>query len=274
MIDLCERQKLSALKRMEQGLYLGTDNDKVLLPNKEIPEGTEIGDELDVFIYLDSKDRYTATLKHPNIELGKMAILEVTDVTKIGAFLDWGLDKELLLPYKEQTQKVAKGDKVPVVLYIDRTGRPAATMHVYNYLEAGGDYVKDSAVWGTVIQINEDLGIFLAIDNKYFGMIPIREFAGEVKLGDVIHGRVSSVRPDGKYMVNTNQKSYIQIDDDAEKILQCLKDAGGELPYGDKSDSEEVKRAFSMSKNAFKKAIGRLYKNKMIDLKPNNIRLI
>ena len=120
MIELCKRQKLPAFKRMEQGLYVGNEADKVLLPNKEVPEDVEIGDLVDVYIYLDSKDRYTATLKSPKIELDSVAMLQVTDVTDIGAFLDWGLDKDLFLPFKEQIYKIKKGEVIPVMLYLDK----------------------------------------------------------------------------------------------------------------------------------------------------------
>ena len=272
MIELCKRQKLPAFKRMEQGLYVGNEADKVLLPNKEVPEDVEIGDLVDVYIYLDSKDRYTATLKSPKIELDSVAMLQVTDVTDIGAFLDWGLDKDLFLPFKEQIYKVNKGEVIPVMLYLDKSYRPAATMYVYNNLKTGGGYVKDSAVSGTVIRINPEIGVFVAVDDKYYGMIPIREAGSDLKIGDKVHGRVAFVRDDGKYTVSLRQKAYIQIDDDSAKILEKLKEHGS-MPYGDKSDADDIKRVFNMSKGAFKRAIGHLYKNGTIELGPEMIKL-
>ena len=272
MIELCKRQILPAFKKMEQGLYVGNEADKVLLPNKEVPDGVAAGDLLDVYIYLDSKDRYTATLKSPKIELDSVAMLQVTDVTDIGAFLDWGLDKDLFLPFKEQIYKVKKGDIIPVMLYLDKSYRPAATMYVYNNLKTGGGYVKDSAVSGTVIRINPDIGVYVAVDDKYYGMIPAREVGSDIKLGDKIHGRVAFVRDDGKYMISLRQKAYIQIDADSAKILDILKESGS-VPYGDKSDANDIKRVFNMSKGAFKRAIGHLYKNGVIELEPEKIKL-
>ena len=251
---------------------MGNEADKVLLPNKEVPEDVEIGDLVDVYIYLDSKDRYTATLKSPKIELDSVAMLQVTDVTDIGAFLDWGLDKDLFLPFKEQIYKVKKGEVIPVMLYLDKSYRPAATMYVYNNLKTGGGYVKDSAVSGTVIRINPEIGVFVAIDDKYYGMIPIREAGSDLKIGDKVHGRVAFVRDDGKYTVSLRQKAYIQIDDDSAKILEKLKEHGS-MPYGDKSDADDIKRVFNMSKGAFKRAIGHLYKNGTIELGPEMIKL-
>ena len=285
MIELCKLNNLRVVREAKFGLFLSEDDmskESVLLPRKEVPEGTKIGDNLSVFIYLDSEDRPIASLRKPSIELGKVACLEVVQITKIGAFLNWGLDKDLLLPFKEQIKPVRlgeidssikEGDKIPVMLYIDKSGRPAATMRVYNYLLEGGNYLVDSAVEGRVIEINPEMGIFIAIDDKYFGMIPIREIHKEIKLGDLVYGRVTSVRDDGKYMVSLTQKAHIQMDDDGNFILKVLKEAGGYLPFGDKSDAEDIKDKFQMSKNAFKRAIGHLYKDGLIVLGPKSITL-
>lgn len=285
MIELCKLNNLRVVREAKFGIFLSEDEmskESVLLPRKEVPEGTKIGDDLSVFIYLDSEDRPIATLKKPFIELGCIACLEVVQTTKIGAFLNWNLDKDLLLPFKEQIKPVRlgepessikEGDKIPVILYIDKSGRPAATMRVYNYLAEGGNYTVDSAVEGRVIEINPGMGIFIAIDDKYFGMIPIREVHEEVKLGDLVYGRVTTVRDDGKYMISPTQKAHIQMDNDGQIILKILKEEGGELPFGDKSDAEDIKRKFHMSKNAFKRAIGHLYKDGLIVLEPKSIML-
>ena len=310
MIELCRINNLIVTRKTDFGVYLGLPQDgyscdseggklnsgcvsgkevskqgsssnvlkEVLLPRKEVPEGTNTGDVLKVFVYTDSEDRPVATVKKPYIVMGEIQVLKVKQITSIGAFLDWGLDKDLLLPFKEQTEPVSfdpvtgkttglcENDRVPVILYVDKSGRPAATMRVYNRLEEGGGYVKDSAVEGIVVQINPEMGAFIAVDNRFFGMIPVREIHDRISLGDRLFGRVSSVRDDGKYMISITQKSYIQMGSDAERILKELDKAGGSLPFGDKSDASEIKKQFSMSKNAFKKALGHLYKEGKINI--------
>ena len=285
-MELCEFQKLKITRFTKNGAYLSCGKDEeVLLPGKEVPEGAKQGDELEVFLYLDSLDRPTATVKKPLITKETPAVLEVTQITPIGIFLDWGLDKDLLLPFKEQTEPVSyspggeirehigMGDKLPVYLYIDKTGRPAASMRIYNRLEAGGNYIKDSAVEGTVIQINPDMGVFVAVDDKYFGMVPIREIHDTITLGDKLYGRVTLVRDDGKYMISPGHKAHIQMDTDAQLILDALEVMGGRLPLGDKSDPEEIKKRLHMSKAAFKRAAGALYKQKKITIGAEEIKL-
>lgn len=266
MIELGKTQCLNVVKKTDFGVYLGTPEDKVLLPGKMVPEDTEIGDAMTVFIYKDSSDRLIATTKKPRLELGQLAVLKVAQVGKIGAFLDWGLEKELFLPFKEQTTHVQEGDECLVALYIDKSSRLAATMRVYDYLSCAQGYVKDSAVSGTVIEINPDYGVYLAVDNQYFGMIPKNEMFGSFKIGDVIHGRVSKVREDGKLSVSLKQKAYIQMDEDAQAVYKALVENGGQLPFTDKADPEVIKTQFNMSKNAFKRAVGRLLKEGKIEI--------
>ena len=285
-MELCEFQNLKITRFTKNGAYLSCGKDEeVLLPGKEVPEGAKEGDELEVFLYLDSLDRPTATVKKPFITKETPAVLEVTEITPIGIFLNWGLDKDLLLPFKEQVEPVSygpggvvqehigMGDKLPVYLYIDKTGRPAASMRIYNRLEAGGAYIKDSAVEGTVIQINPEMGVFVAVDDKYFGMIPIREIHDKITLGDKVYGRVTLVRDDGKYMISPGHKAHIQMDTDAQLILDALEVMGGRLPLGDKSDPEEIKKRLHMSKAAFKRAAGALYKQKKILISAEEIKL-
>lgn len=280
-MEICKYNKLKIVRKVEHGVYLADENEEsVLLQRKEVPKDVEIGDELEVFIYLDSSDRKIATLKKPYITLGEIKKLKIVQITKIGIFLDWGLEKDLLLPFKEQltqfstdNKKMNVSDEIPVYLYIDRSGRIAATQKVYNHLSVGGNYVKDSGVFGTVIQINNELGVFVAIDNKYFGMIPIREVHSPLKLGDEIVGRVSLVREDGKYMISQNPKSHIQVDTDARLILKELEEADGVLYFSDKSDAEKIKEKFKMSKASFKKAIGKLYKERKISIFDDKIQI-
>lgn len=271
MIELGRTQCLNVVKKTDFGVYLGTEEEKVLLPGKMVPEDTEIGDALTVFIYRDSSDRLIATTKKPMLELGQLAQLKVAQVGKIGAFLDWGLEKELFLPFKEQTIHVQEGDSCLVALYIDKSERLAATMRVYDYLTCAENYVKDSAVSGTVIEINPDYGVYVAVDNRYFGMIPKNEVFGKYEIGDVIHGRVSKVREDGKLSISMKQKAYIQMDEDSRLIYKTLEEKGGTLPFTDKASPEVIKSHFNMSKNAFKRAVGRLLKEGRIEITENAI---
>ena len=273
MIELGKTQCLNVVKKVDFGVYLGTEEDKVLLPAKMVPDDIEVGDALTVFVYRDSSDRLIATTKKPALELGQLAVLKVSEVGKIGAFLDWGLEKDLFLPFKEQVTHLSAGDECLVALYIDKSNRLAATMRVYDYLTCAHGYVKDSAVSGTVIRINPDMGIYVAVDNKYFGMIPKNEVFGRIKVGDVVYGRVSAVRDDGKLTISLKQKAYIQMDEDASVIYDAIKQEGGELPFTDKADAQIIKERFDMSKNAFKRAVGRLLKEGKIEITQNSILL-
>ena len=210
MIQLGKTQCLNIIKKTDFGVYLGTEDDKVLLPKKQVPEDIEIGDALTVFVYRDSSDRLIATTNTPKIELGGLARLKVSEVSSIGAFLDWGLEKNLLLPYREQTTHVNTGDEYLVALYIDRSNRLAATMKVSRYLQTTDKYVKDSAVSGTVIGIKPEHGIYVAIDDKYYGFITRNEMSDDIKIGDVVHGRVIKVREDNKITIKSNYKQNLR----------------------------------------------------------------
>lgn len=264
MIELGKYNTLEVIKKTDFGLYLAepnTDaNTRILLPKKEAPEGIKIGDKIEVFVYKDSEDRDIATTLKVPLTVGELAILKVKEVNNIGAFLDWGLAKDLLLPYKEQTTKVKENDNVLVSLYIDKSKRLCATMKVYNLLSTRAPYKKDDMVEGIVYDYIESFGYFIAIDCKYSALIPKNEIFKPIKIGDKIHARVTEVRSDGKLTLSLREKSYIQLDADALMIMSKLEQAGGFLPYHDKTDPETIKSVFNISKNAFKRAIGRLYK--------------
>lgn len=273
MIELGKTQCLNVVKIVDFGIYLGTEEDKVLLPKKQVPQDIEVGDALTVFVYRDSSDRLIATTKTPKLELGQIAKLKVSEVGKIGAFLDWGLEKDLFLPFKEQTTHVEKGDTCLTALYVDKSNRLAATMRVYDYLSCDSPYVKDSAVQGTVIEINPDYGVYVAVDDRYFGMIPKNEVFGKIQIGDTIHGRVSKVRDDHKLSISLKQKAYIQMDEDSSIIYHAIEKRGGSLPFTDKASPEIIKAEFDMSKNAFKRAVGRLLKEGKIEIAESCIKL-
>ena len=274
MVELGKKQCLNVVKTTDFGVYLGSEDEKVLLPAKYVPSDIEVGDALTVFIYRDSEDRLIATTLEPKIKLGEIARLKVTQVTNIGAFLDWGLEKDLFLPFKEQVVHVEAGDEYLVALYIDKSDRLAATMRVYNYLTTTDKYVKDSAGEATVIEINPETGVYVAVDDKYFGMIQKNEIYGKLRIGDKIYGRVTKVREDGKLMISLKQKAYIQMDEDSAFIYNELVKAGGSFPFTDKADPDVIRDKFNMSKNAFKRAVGRLLKEGKIKINDNSIDLL
>lgn len=278
MFELGKTQSLMIVKELDFGVYLGETinasiDDRVLLPRKQVPAGSRIGDNVEVFLYKDSKDRIIATTNRPLLQVGGVGKLKVSQVTQIGAFLDWGLEKDVLLPYKEQTAKVREGDEILVALYVDKSSRLAATMKVYHYLECGSSYVKDDMVRGTVYEILEDMGAFVAVDDRFSALIPTRELYGEIKVGDVVTARVTSVKEDGKLDLSVREKAYLQIGKDAERLLELMKSLDGVLPFTDKAAPDVIRRETGMSKNEFKRAVGNLLKNGKIVIMPDVIRL-
>ncbi|MBE5963148.1 MAG: S1 RNA-binding domain-containing protein [Lachnospiraceae bacterium] len=286
MIKLGKTQRLSVVKTTDFGVYLSDEGkqpksyevtkgditaDKILLPKNQVPAHTKVGDKFDVFVYKDSEDRPIATTTVPKLELGEVALLTVKETSSIGAFLDWGLVKDLMLPFKEQTYKVQTGDQVLVALYIDKSRRLCATMKVYNYLATDGEYEKEQKVTGLVYEVIDAFGAFVAVDNKYSALIPNKELFRVVKPGEVIEGRITMIHEDGKMDLSIREKGHIQMDADAELIFNRLEEAGGFLPYHDKSDPEMIKLNFNLSKNAFKRAIGRLMKEGRITISDTGI---
>lgn len=277
MIRLGEVQNLHIVKKVEFGVYLSDepgDGDKVLLPKKQVPEQAKDGDAVKVFVYRDSKDRLIATTNIPKLTLGEVARTRVAQVGKVGAFLDWGLEKDLLLPYKEQTKRVSEGEECLVALYIDKSNRLCATMNVYPYLSADSPYKKDDRVRGTVYEISDNFGAFVAVDDKYSGLIPKKELYGEVQIGDMIEARVTDVKEDGKLSLSIREKAYLQIDTDARKVMDIINSFDGVLPFTDKASPEVIKRETQMSKNEFKRAVGRLLKEGKIQITDRAIRAV
>mgnify|MGYP000008908497 FL=1 len=279
MFQLGRKQELVVVKTVDFGVYLGEDqnagmDERVLLPKKQVPENCNIGDKIEVFLYKDSKDRLIATVNIPKLMVGEVGFLKVSQVTKIGAFLDWGLEKDILLPYKEQTRKVREGEEVLAALYIDKSSRLAATMNVYEYLRKDSEYKKDDIVTGMIYQTSDNFGVFVAVDNIYSALIPKKEVVGELRIGDTVQARVTGVKPDGKLDLSVREKAYLQIEKDAVKILQIIDSFDGVLPFTDRANPEVIKRETQMSKNEFKRAIGNLLKNGKIEIKENCIRRI
>lgn len=277
MIRLGEMQTLRIIKTVEFGVYLSDgaeEENRVLLPQKQVPEGAKTGDEIEAFVYRDSKDRLIATTHIPKLTLHSVARVRVAQVGKVGAFLDWGLEKDLLLPYKEQTRRVSEGEECLVALYIDKSDRLCATMNVYPYLSVDSPYKAEDRVSGTVYEISNNFGAFVAVDDKYSGLIPKKELYGNVQIGDVIQARVTGVKEDGKLNLSIREKAYLQIDADAQKVMDIIYSFDGVLPFTDKASPEVIKRETQMSKNEFKRAVGRLLKEGKIQITERAIRAV
>ena len=277
---LGEKQTLVIVKKVEFGVYLATKEapeDKVLLPAKQVPAGAKVGDEVEVFLYRDSSDRLIATTRTPKLIMGQVALLTVVQIGKVGAFLDWGLEKDLFLPFKQQTRKVKAGDQVLASLYIDKSGRLCATMNVYEQLRTDSPYKKDDMVTGRIYEISKNFGAFVAVDDCFSALIPKKELFGATeppKIGEQVTARVVKVLEDGKLTLSIREKAYLQIQKDAEKIEKLLDSYEGSLPFNDKAAPEVITHETGMSKNEFKRAVGHLLKEGKIQITEKNIRRI
>lgn len=277
MITLGEIQTLTIVKKVDFGVYLADKEipeEKILLPVKQVPHDAGPGSDVEVFVYRDSKDRPIATTNRPRITLGGVAKLRVAQMGKNGAFLDWGLEKDLLLPFKEQIGRIREGMECLVALYIDKSSRLCATMHVYPYLRQDSPYNKDDKVAGTVYEISDNFGAFVAVDDIYSGLIPKKEMYGSVSLGASVSARVTEVKEDGKLSLSVREKAYMQIAPDAERLLQIIDSYDGILPFTDKASPEVIKKATQMSKNEFKRAVGHLLKERKISIGEKTIQKV
>ena len=275
MLRLGEQQQLTIAKKTDFGVYL-TDQEKtqtVLLPRKEVPAEAKIGDEVCAFLYKDSQDRLIATLREPALTLYHTALLRVKEVSRIGAFLDWGLEKDLLLPFHEQTRRVKAGEECLAALYVDKSGRLCATMNVYHYLRKHSPYQVGDQVRGRVYETSGNFGVFVAVDDMYSALIPKKEAAGTDSLrpGDIVEARVTAVKEDGKLDLSLRRKAYLQIDEDAEAVMEVIEAYDGVLPFGEKVSPEVINREFGLSKNAFKRALGRLLKEGRVEIGENRV---
>lgn len=279
MIKLGEIQELEVAKKTDIGVYLKSqDTDKpkdwVLLPKKQVPSGAKIGDKIKVFIYRDSDDRIIATVKRPKIVMGEIAALKVVEKSRIGAFLDWGLEKDLFLPFKEQVGDIRLNGKYLVGLYIDKSDRLCATMNLFKVLRTDSPYKVNDTVTGTVFSLKRGLGAMVAVEGKYLGLIHEGELLKPLRPGQTVKVRVSNIKEDGKLDLSLKDAPKLQIDKDGEKILKILIKNKGFLPLNDDSRPEDINRMLNMSKSSFKKAVGRLMKKRLVVMTYEGIEML
>lgn len=276
MLRLGEFNKLKVLRGTSVGFYLGDDEgNDVLLPHKYIPLESNVGDELEVFLYKDSEDRIIATTLTPAIQLHQFACLNVKDVTQIGAFLDWGLEKDLFVPFREQNQKLKAGDYTIVYLYLDeQTDRLVASCKVDKFFQKENIDLETGQEVDLLVMNKTDLGFNVVVNNTYRGLVYENEIFKMLAWGDETKGYVKLVREDGKIDISLKKLGYDAIEPAEQQILDQLKAAGGSLQLNDKSDPLDIQTQLQMSKKVFKKAIGGLYRQKLILIEDGGIKLV
>ncbi|MEO1053594.1 MAG: S1-like domain-containing RNA-binding protein [Bacteroidota bacterium] len=278
MIAIGKHNLLKVKKETPQGYYLIQENDEleeeVLLPNKYIPEDLKVGDEINVFIYNDSEDRIIATTLEPKLLLDSFGALEVKDVNQFGAFMDWGLEKDLMVPFKEQNKKMAVGRKYIVYAFLDEeTERIIASGKINKFVESEPEDLEEGQEVDLLIADTTDIGVNVIINNRYKGLVYKNELFKNVRLGDRTKGFIKQIREDDRIDVSLEKQGYANVEPNAEKILNALKENEGFLGLTDKSDPTDIQAELEMSKKTFKKAIGALYKQKLIELGDEGIFL-
>ncbi len=270
-MDLGKWNTLRVDRVKEVGAYLTDGREDVLLPTKQVPRDIEVGDSIRVFVYRDSKDRPIATTREPLITVGEIKRLKCKSVGNIGAFMDSGLERDLLLPFKEQTTPVKQEKSYLVYMYVDKTGRLAVSMKISDKLRPNDKYKKGDMVKGTVYQVKKEFGAFVAIDDEMTGLIHQSEIFDSIYVGDIVECRVVKVREDGKTDLAMRQEIPVQMLKDAEMVYDIIKSYGGKLPFTDKASAELIKKEFGISRNAFKRAVGHLYKEKKVEITETGI---
>lgn len=280
MIEIGKWNTLKVIRSKDFGIYLGEENsstaETVLLPRKQVPEGIKAGATMKVFIYRDSQDRLIATVNEPYITVGEIKKLKVKSVAAIGAFMDCGLERDVLLPFKEQTTKVREKSEYLVRMYVDKTGRLCVSMKLYEHLLPVEGYAKGQNFKGTVYEYKKGLGALVAIEDKYSGLIHESELFNKVHVGEEVSGRVINIREDGKADLALREPIHVQINEDSEMVYDIIKSYKGIINFSDKTDKDTIQKEFGLSKNAFKRAVGKLYKDGRvnIDKKTGNIEII
>ncbi|KAA2217360.1 CvfB family protein [Maribacter flavus] len=275
MIEIGRKNVLKILRDTSVGLFLGDDEgNDVLLPNKYVPESYEIGGQIEVFCYLDYDERPVATTLEPDIMLGEFRLLQVAEVNEFGAFMDWGLEKHLLVPFREQRSKMKQGQWYVVHCYLDeKTGRLVASNKLDKFLSNENLNLKEWEEVDLVIIRQTELGWEVIVNEKHKGLVYFNEVFKSVNIGDVIPGCVKKIRKDNKLDISLQPLGTKVLEPAANKIYNVLKEKGGFLPFHDKSDPEDIMDMFQMSKKTFKKGLGTLYKERKVALEKDGIRL-
>ena len=275
MIYIGIHNELVVDRILSPGAFLiDSEGNDVLLPNKYLPKETKVGDQLKVFVYNDSKDRIVATTLSPLLQLNQFGYLKVKDINNIGAFLDWGLEKDLLVPFRQQHGRLNVGQWCLVYLYVDKlTNRLAATTKVEKYFKKENIELEVNQEVDLIITSKSNLGVNVIINNTYIGMIFQNQIYKDIMMGDKVKGFIEQVRPDGKINVTLRKKGMKNLEEGAQTILDELKTSEGFMALTDKSTPEEIQSVLQMSKKNFKKSLGILYRNKQVLLKKEGVLL-
>lgn len=275
MVEVGKYNSMEVARQVEFGVYLRKGDVEVLMPNKWVPGGTRIGDTLDVFVFRDSDDRLIATTVRPFAIADTFAFLEVKDVNSFGAFLDWGMDKDLLVPFREQAFRMEPGLSYVVYVYADLvTDRLVASTKLNRFFEKQDIRLESGDVVDLLIYAETNLGYNAVINNLYSGLIYKNELFENIRIGDQMKGYVKTVREDHKIDLSLQKSGFELVDDVKWKLLQELKDRNGFLPLTDNSSPEEIRKVLPISKKAFKKAVGALYKERLVVLEEKGVRLL
>lgn len=275
MVKVGEYNVLKVLRPVEFGVYLDDGKDGILLPARFVPSGTKTGDALKVFIYHDSEDRIIATTQEPKAVLGEIAKLRVISTTEQGAFLDWGLMKDLFVPKSKQITRMIPNGEYLVKVYLDeQTGRLAATEKLEPFLSNEQLSVKELESVDLIVYRRTDIGYVVIINNRHTGVLHFNEIYRNITAGDTFKGFVKKIYPNNKIDVAAGKPGYGRVEDETEKVKRLLQENGGYLPFYDKSDPDAIYDFFGMSKKTFKMAVGNLYKQRVIALEKTGIRLL
>ena len=276
MVEIGTFNKLQVVKQVEFGVYMdGGELDTILLPKRYVPQGCELGDWIDVFLYFDSDDLLIATTEKPKVQVGDCAMLTLVDINHAGAFMDWGLPKDLLVPYNEQQKPMEVGYSYVVHVFHDQNSdRIAASTKLSHHLDEESVWLKPRQAVNLLVAGRTELGYKAVIDNKYLGLIFRADAYRPLKIGERLPGFVKSIRKDGKIDLLISQATLQGDHDLGEQIIQHLTESGGESQISDKSDPEEIYRLFKVSKKKYKQALGGLFKSKRILIEPGKIKLI
>ncbi|CAM4250154.1 CvfB family protein [Flavobacterium terrigena] len=275
MLQIGVYHTLKIDRETKVGLFLVNETDDVLLPNKYVPNDFTIGDDLTVFVYLDHEERPVATTLKPLITLNSFAVLKVNYINKFGAFLNWGMEKDLFVPFKEQARPMEKDKRYIVTMYLDKqTGRLAASSKINQFLDKEPLDVEVGQEVDLMVSHITEIGINVIINGKFRGLAYQNEVFETVSPGYKTKGYIKTIRPDGKIDVSFQKQGFEAIDDSSQQVLEALKQNNGVLRLNDNSHPEEIKSVLKMSKKTFKKAIGSLYKQKLIDINNEGIQLV